>query len=117
MGFGFGGFPILFTLMFVLVFGVIVVTLIRMIAQWGKDNASPRLTVEATVVTKRSASSRHRTQDNFSHYTTSYYATFQVESGDRMELQLAGNQFGLLVEGDQGKLTFQGSRFLGFERT
>lgn len=47
----------------------------------------------------------------------STYATFQVESGDRMELRLAGNEYGLLVEGDKGKLSFQGTRFLGFERT
>jgi hypothetical protein len=49
-------------------------------------------------------------------HSTTYYVTFQVESGDRMELQLAGNEYGLLVEGDRGKLTFQGTRYLGFER-
>jgi hypothetical protein len=43
--------------------------------------------------------------------------TFKVESGDQMELQMAGQEFGLLVEGEEGKLTFQGTRYLGFERT
>ena len=48
--------------------------------------------------------------------STWYYATFQVESGDRMELTVSGSDYGYLVEGDHGKLTFQGTRFLGFER-
>ncbi len=33
-----------------------------------------------------------------------------------MELYLSGHEFGLLVEGDKGKLSFQGTRYLGFER-
>ena len=33
-----------------------------------------------------------------------------------MELRVSGSEFGLLVEGDYGKLTFQGTRYLGFER-
>lgn len=51
------------------------------------------------------------------HTSTTYYVTFEVESGDRMELQLEGFEYGLLVEGDKGNLSFQGTRFLGFERT
>ena len=48
--------------------------------------------------------------------STVYYATFQVESGDRMELRMSGREYGLLAEGDRGKLTFQGTRYRGFER-
>jgi hypothetical protein len=33
-----------------------------------------------------------------------------------MELQVDGSEYGMLVEGDQGRLTFQGTRYLGFER-
>ena len=49
-------------------------------------------------------------------HSTTYYVTFQVDSGDRMELQMDGSAFGLLVEGDRGMLTFQGTRYLGFEQ-
>lgn len=52
-------------------------------------------------------------------YTTSsstYYVTFQVESGDRMEFAVSGNEYGMLVEGDKGSLTFQGTRYLSFLR-
>ena len=116
-------FPIIFSLMFLLIFGVVIFGLVKGISQWNKNNNSPRLTVPATVVAKRTNVSHHHHNhgvDHVGHHTstsTSYYVTFQVESGDRMELHMAGNQYGLLVEGDKGKLTFQGTRFLSFERT
>ncbi len=113
-------FPVLFIGVFLLVFGTILVTLIQGIGQWNKNNHSPRLTVQATVVAKRQDISRHRHSGvNEMHHTshsTRYYATFQVESGDRMELQLQGREYGMLIEGDRGKVTFQGTRYLGFER-
>ena len=70
------------------------------------------------VTAKRTNVSRHSGADGVGHTasSTTYYATFEVESGDRMELQLSGQDYGLLAEGDRGYLTFQGSRYLGFER-
>ena len=115
-GTGFTIFQIMFTLVFVLVIGMFIVITVKGISQWNKNNHSPRLTVPATVLAKRTNVSRHHHQNHATHSTT-YYVTFQVESGDRMELQMAGHEYGLLVEGDQGKLTFQGTRFLSFERT
>ena len=115
-----GGFEILFFLMFCLIFGMVIFTFIRGIGEWNKNNHSPRLTVDATVVTKRSQVSHHHhnASNNAMHTThsTTYYVTFQVESGDRMELMVNGSEFGMLVEGDYGKLTFQGTRYIGIER-
>lgn len=117
-----GGFEIMFFLVFALVIGVFLVTIVRGISQWHKNNQSPRLTVDATVVAKRTNVSRHHHHNGAGHAghtstSTTYFVTFQVESGDRMELRMDGYQFGLLVEGDRGKLTFQGTRYLSFERT
>lgn len=112
---GFGAFGVMFTLMFILVFGIFTVTIVRGISQWNKNNNSPRLTVQALVVSKRTNVSHHH-HDHHTHYSTSYYVTFQVESGDRMELHMAGHEYGLLAEGDRGYLSFQGTRYLGFER-
>ena len=125
MGFGFdmgfGLFGILFSLVFILLIGMFIVTAVKGISQWNKNNHSPRLTVPATVIAKRTNVSRHHhggTNGHHHHHTsTSYYVTFQVESGDRMELHVAGHEYGLLIEGDSGNLTFQGTRYLGFERT
>lgn len=110
-----GGFEILFSLMFILVFGIIILTVFRGISQWNKNNHSPRLTVDATVVSKRQHTSHHNHNNHMSH-STSYYVTFQVESGDRMELHMSGMEYGMLAEGDYGKLTFQGTRYLEFVR-
>lgn len=79
------------------------------------------MTVPATVVTKRTDVDRRSSggANGHRHYRTytNYYVTFEVESGDRMELHLEGSEYGLLVEGDKGNLSFQGTRYLGFERT
>ena len=123
MGFGFdflfSVFPIIWLLMFLLIFGVILVSIGRSIKQWNKNNHSPRLTVEAKVLAKRHDVSRHYSggEHHHHHYHNTYYVTFEVASGDRMELQMQGQEYGLLIEGDKGKLTFQGTRYLGFERT
>ena len=127
---GFGGDPgfgvtfsimqIMVPVMFVLVFGIIIVTMVRGICEWNKNNHSPKLSVPAKVVSRRTAVSRHHHhQGNGMHHThaaTSYYATFQVESGDRMEFEISDMEYGMLAEGDRGMLTFQGTRYLNFRR-
>ena len=110
----------MFFLVFFLILGMIVFNFIKGIGQWNKNNHSPRLTVEATVVAKRGDVSHHHHQDangiGHASSTTTYYVTFQVASGDRMELCGGGSEYGMLAEGDYGNLTFQGTRYLGFER-
>lgn len=117
---GFTIFMILFALMFVAIIGVFIVVAVKGIGTWNKNNKSPRLTVHATVISKRTMA-HHR--DSGVHgtgmhggYSTRYFVAFQVDSGDRMELQVEGSEFGILVEGDNGYLTFQGTRYLGFQR-
>ena len=112
---GFGMFAIMdfiFPIFFIGFFVVFIVILLRGLKQWNKNNHSPRLTVEATVVGRRD----HRSGGHDHGVHTTYYITFQVESGDRMELQIPAHEYGYIVEGDHGKLTFQGTRFLSFER-
>ena len=121
IGFGFQIYQIMFLIVFGIAMSSVLTTTIRSMKEWNKNNHSPRLTVPVIVVTKRTDVSRrrHRGANGHHHHHTSttYYATFEVESGDRMELQLEGFEYGLLVEGDKGKLSFQGTRYLGFERT
>ena len=109
---GYPAFVYLFQIIPVLMVVIIVMNLVKSFRQWNKDNHAPRLTVPVTIVGKRAD---HRRRKNT--HRTYYYVTFQVESGDRMELELQGHEYGLLVEGDRGKLTFQGTRYLAFERT
>ncbi len=113
--------PIIVVIGFILVFTFIIVFVILGIKQWSRNNASPVLTVDATIVTKRSAIQHYHNNtgtDDMFHETSStdYYVTFEVASGDRMEFAVRETEYGLLVEQDKGKLTFQGTRYKGFER-
>ena len=121
----FGLMSVLFPIMFLLVFGMILFTAVRGIATWNKNNHSPRLSVPAAVVAKREEVTHHQhgnagdmtgAHGFYTTTSTAYYVTFQVESGDRMEFLVSGTEYGMLVEGDTGKLTFQGTRFLSYER-
>ena len=113
--------PLMVFLIFAFVISVFVVAAVKGIGEWNNNNHSPRLTVPAIVVAKRTNVSRHHHHHGTGHVghtstSTTYYATFQFASGDRMELHVSGYEYGMLVEGDFGDLTFQGTRYLGFER-
>ena len=118
---GYGGFSDIFNIMFIIfivgaIFTAVMMGLfsIRILSVFRKDDKSPRLTVEATVVAKRAPYGYHRdVHGNMRFHRSSnrvnYYATFEVTaSGDRMELLMSETEYGLLVEGDYGKLTFKG---------
>lgn len=118
-------FDILFPILFVLAFGVFGFAVARGIVTWNKNNHSPRVTAPAVIVAKRTNVTHHNhanagdTTGAHGFHTdthTTYYVTFQFESGDRMEFQVYGSEYGMLAEGDEGKLTFQGTQYLSFER-
>ena len=122
-------FDYFFIVMFVLVFAIIAVTfiviLVRGVSEWNNNNHSPKLGVEATCVSKRTSVTHHNEPvagdisgaHGYTHSSnTTYYAAFEVESGDRMEFHITGLQYGKLREGDTGTLSFQGTRFLSFDR-
>lgn len=110
--------PILVVFIFGFVFISIIKTGVRSAKQNTKNNASPVLNVTATVTAKRTEMQNFRGNDIHHNRTrTKYFATFQVESGDRMEFSITGTEAGLLMENDHGTLTFQGTRYLNFIRT
>ena len=129
---GFGGFDRSFGIISLLGIGIFAVALflfvyvlVRALRQHRINNHSPRLTVEARVVGRRANTdvSQHPVGGDVTgahgfstSSTTTYYVTFEVESGDRMELRLNGEEYGQIAEGDVGMLSFQGTRYLGFER-
>ena len=119
------GFNALFGAISLLVIAMFVFILAKGIAQHRKDDNSPRLTVECVVVDKRTETTIHQmpvagdASGALGYHTTTgttHYVTFQVESSDRFELAVSGSEYAQLAEGEQGKLTFQGTRYLGFER-
>lgn len=107
---------VMFPIMFIIVVGIIIFSLVRGIITWNKNNQSPRLTVSVVVAAKRENITHHQhanvgdlSSAHGFHTTTStsYYVTFLVESGDRIELCVSGTEYGMLVEGDFGRMTFQ----------
>lgn len=111
--------PVLVTVIFIVVISLFIINAIKGIKQWSYNNSQPVLTVDVEIVSKRIDVSHHHHNNNnhvHHHSTTTYYVTFQVESGDRLEFQVPANEYGLIREGDKGKLKFQGTRYLGFER-
>ena len=115
--------PIIVICGFVFIFGTIIFRSIQGAKKWKQNNNSPVLTVPAVVVTKRTNVGHHHhntgagagDMHHTSSYTT-YFVTFEVESGDRMEFAVQDSEYGMLVEKDGGRLTFQGTRYMGFER-
>ncbi|WP_027093879.1 DUF2500 domain-containing protein [Cohnella thermotolerans] len=111
--------PIVFKLFFFGIAGIIAATLVYAIVsgivRWSRNNASPLLTETSKVVAKRTEMSGG-SEDSSARTYYYYYVTFEFAEGDRVELQVAGHQFGLIAEGDVGRLTYQGTRFKGFDR-
>ena len=108
-------FGLFFVMFFVIFISVFVFSFSKIIKQNKINSSSPRLKVEAKVVDKRDHHS-HSHSNNHSHTYYSYYITFEFESTDRLELSVPEYEYGLIIEGDYGYLTFQGTKFISFER-
>lgn len=48
---------------------------------------------------------------------TTYFVTFHKRDGNRVEMQVPGEDYGLAAEGDEGVLVYQGDEFVVFKRT
>lgn len=138
-GGGMGNFETMFQLVstliiigFVVVIGSIVLGVVKKATQAAKDSASPEVSAAATIVDKRvevsgggtTSSPGMLTADGAFGPSTStstpisraHYVTFEQSGGERFELQVPENEYGLLVVGDNGSVTMKGSRYLGFTR-
>jgi hypothetical protein len=113
----FGLAPVIIGLVLV---GMAIYILIRAmggIARWVSDSSKPVLTRRARVIGKRThVSGGGGTQP--SGTWTAYFVSFElVEDGSRHEFKVRGKEYGLLCEGDEGHLAYQGGRYRGFSRS
>ncbi|MEF3355460.1 DUF2500 domain-containing protein [Paenibacillus sp. GYB006] len=113
----FAGFPpvfaFFFTTILLIIISVVLYSIIQGVTTYTRNNAAERLTERARVLTKRTEVSGG---SGDSRAYTNYYLTFEFEDGRRTEFEVRAEEYGLLVEGDEGTLTHQGTRYLGFER-
>ena len=100
-------------IVFFLVLGIFAFVVVKLITEWVKNNNSPRLSVDAKIVEKRRATHYHHNHGHH-HHTHSYHITFETQNGERMELRVPRQEYDVLTEGDEGVLTYQGTRYLGF---
>lgn len=101
--------------------GILIYVIIQNIRQWQRNNASPVLSEPAILIAKRLDVQHHAQQTGpdqmgQSYASTFYYITFELEDGHRIEFRVKNDDYGLLAEGDHGLLTYQGTRYLDFER-
>lgn len=99
---------------FAYVFIMILKLFYNSVAEKRYNDNQPILTKDTKISAKRteiSGGGKHSV-------STFYYSTFEfVEDKARIELEIDEDDYGLLAEGDLGRLTFQGRRYLKFERT
>lgn len=76
----FSAFYTLFIVVFIVVLGTIVITMVRSLLQWNKNNNSPKLTVDANIVAKRTHVSR---RGGYGQYHASYHLLCDLSGGKR----------------------------------
>lgn len=106
------GFNIMFSIVpifIAIIFIVVIVTILKQVINRGVQKTKPVQSSGAKVISKRN----HVWGE---HSRTSYYATFELEDGQRIEYNIPSNKIGYIVEGDIGQLTFQGTLFVDFNR-
>lgn len=87
---------------------------------WTYGGGKPIITVNSKVINKR-VRTFHDTQSYGDmipsyNYITSYYVTFEMESEEKLEFSITDVEFENIAIGDTGKLSYQGSKFLAFEK-
>ncbi|MCR2803582.1 DUF2500 domain-containing protein [Paenibacillus soyae] len=118
--FMFNIFPFLFFLVFALIIGGIIFSIVK----YMRNSRSPEVTSYATVVAKRMDvrhHSNHHHNNEIGHAGSSsrtyYYITLQFDNGVRKEFLDVKNLFGLVVEGDRGYAATKGEWIVAFERS
>ncbi len=109
------GAPAFFPLFGIAFLAILVISvggsIIKILGERANNQAAPVLTADAVVAAKRL-----QVVNRGKSHSTEYYATFDLGSGERIELELDGKQYGLLAEEDRGALRYQGTWFLDFAR-
>ena len=120
----YGTMDLVFPIMVIAVIAGVIFTFAKGMQEWNDNNKSPLLIVSAKVVGKRQNTVQHN-QPNVGDmsgahgYTvimdTTYYVSFEIESGDRREFIVDGSKYNILSEENEGKLSFKGTKFISFE--
>ena len=105
-----------FVIMFILVVCFMIVIIVR---QKIHNKNAPRIVTVATIQDKKIFEyyTRERSASGMMHKEVHhlYYIIFSLEGGDSIKLQVSKEQYNKLKNNATGKLTFQGTQYLGFK--
>ena len=105
--------PFLMFIIFTIVVMVFVTSFVKGLVQYFRNSSTPKETIPASLVAKR----KHAMDgDGDTDAHTSYYATFETEKGNRLEFLVSSGFSGMHEEGDEGMLTYKGTRFIDFRK-
>lgn len=106
-----------FVIMFILIVCFMIVIIVR---QKIHNKNAPRIVTVATIRDKkifeyytRERSGSGEIMHKKVHHL--YYIIFSLEGGDSIKLQVSKEQYNKLKKNVTGKLTFQGTQYIGFE--
>ncbi|PZD97339.1 hypothetical protein DNH61_03025 [Paenibacillus sambharensis] len=104
-------FHILFIFVMSLTGGICLFLVIRWLLNVLHERINAERIVACSVVAKRTVAVRGVRGRREKHYIT-----FEFRDRTRKELRVDANQFGEVIEGDKGSLTYQGTRYKAFIR-
>ncbi len=134
----FGAFGVVFAVVFVLISAFIVFVIVMMVIQFVRmgrqraaNAAAPEVQAQAKVIGKRMENmgqsmsggmlplpSRHTVVVRMGDDTVYQrnLVSFEQPGGERFEIEVPADQFGLIAEGDTGTVTMKGTEFVAFAR-
>lgn len=93
---------------YILVF-ILMCFILLAFARWFRNESTPVRRVSAIVI-------HMRRKKHLRTHHCSYHVTFSAENGEQIELRLKYDEYNAMDVGDKGTLTYQGTRYKGFER-
>lgn len=108
---------LLIGLFFAIIIGGITYQQIQKMRVSAHNDTLPVLATSATLISKRKdviAQPPGINPKNQIAPSTMFFASFRLPEGQTVEVQVDNLQFAGLTEGEQGRLTYRGTRFLGF---
>lgn len=108
----------LFIAMSALIVGLCIAVIIT---KWLKNKRFPVITVKAKISDLNICKynryrNRYASPGRESSTVNLYYAVFGTENGEHIELRVKKLEYYKLKKGYKGKLTFQGTKYISFER-
>ncbi len=104
--------------MWIIILFIVVVVLLSIAKKYEADKVNGEATQNGGAVKSEQVKvlSKRSEVKGGSHSTSTYYfILFEFDiDGSRREFQVSSEKFGVIIEGDKGRMSYQGEKFLNF---